>query len=496
LLCGQGHAVTFVKKLRTKKVLRRFRGQMLAVVAAFGAPAAEAVYLNADGQGQALIFPYYTVRDGRGGTFNTYLSVVNPTSDAKALRVRFREGRNGKPVGDVNLYLGPNDVWTAAMVSSAAGTIVQSLDYSCTDPVVGAGDGRPAFALTNAAFSGANDDGAGTGLDRTREGYVEVLEMAVLTGASATATKWSGVTPPTCAGLGAVPALDTGTPTGGLSGSLTLINVADGSDYSVNATALADVFTAALYRPVNDPYPDFRAAEVSTASAVTAKGGIYRSEWPTGLDAVNAALMAAQFDAEYVLDAATRSATDLVMTFPTRPLSVTAASARPPFRTATQWNASCRSGEIFSFFYANREQAGAYSEPGDLGAFMPDWKTCGSVAVVPVTNGSTQATLLGSILATTSNVALFTSGMQNGFLHGDFARIAPAPIATSLASSTRIDIATGATRQGSHTYVGLPVVGFMVRSLQNGRLDCNGAFCQGNYGSAFPLRVTRSVTAN
>src|SRR6476659_6192115 len=111
------------------------RPVLVAVLAALAAPSAEAVFLNGDGQGQALSFPYYAVRDGRGGTFNTYLSVVNPTADAKALRVRFREGRNGKPVGDVNLYLGPNDVWTAAMVPSATGTTVQSLDFSCTDPV-------------------------------------------------------------------------------------------------------------------------------------------------------------------------------------------------------------------------------------------------------------------------------------------------------------------------------------------------------------------------
>jgi hypothetical protein len=473
------------------------RRLLTAAIAAALPHAACAVSVNGDGLGQALIYPYYTVRDGRGGTFNTYLSIVNYTSSAKALRVRFREGRNGKPVSDLNLYLGPNDVWTAAMVPTAAGTTVLSADLSCTDPIVGTGgSGTPTFDLVNAAFNGGNDDGAGTGLDRTREGYIEVLEMAILTGASGRAAQAVDGHYLGCGALASIPPGDLGAPTGGLSGSLTLINVADGSDYSVNATALADVFTAALYRPVSDSYPAFSAAEVSTVSAVTAKGGIYRSEWSTGLDAVNAALMVAAFDAEYVLDAATRSATDLVMTFPTRSLSVTQSSARPPFRTATQWNASCGSGEIFSFFYANREQAGAFSQPGDLGPPIRDWKSCGSVAVVPVQNGGTQATLLGSATAATSNGALFASAMQNGFVHGDFTRIAPAPVATSLASSTRIDIATGAVRQGSHTYVGLPVVGFMVRSLQNGTLSCNGAACQGNYGSAFALRTTRSVSAN
>jgi hypothetical protein len=475
-----------------------------AVVAAFSAPAAEAVYLNADGQGQALIFPYYTVRDGRGGTFNTYLSVVNPTADVKALRLRFREGRNGKSVGDVNLYLGPNDVWTAAMVPNGAGTTVLSIDRSCTDPLVGDGSaGRAVFALSNATFSGANDDGAGTGLDRTREGYVEVLEMAVLSGGSAAATKWSGLTSPSCVGLGAVPAGDTSVPTGGLSGSLTLINVADGSDYSVNATALDEVFTRPLWRPASDGYPALSAAEVSPVSTVVANGGAYRSEWSSGLDAVNAALMADSFVTEYVLDAATRSATEFVMTFPTRPLSIGSGGARPPFNSSASWKANCggipafdTKGERIFFTYFNREQAGVTAENGDL-LGLGTWATCSAVAVLPIVNADTAATLTGSAIGGTTLPSIrILSSFQNGYLWTGFLGSSQSNQATSLATSLRLDIATGAAKQGTHTYRGLPLAGFMLRSLQNGTLNCSGTACQGNYGSAFPFRVMRSVTAN
>ena len=35
--------------------------------------------------------------------------------EAKVIRVRFREGRNGREVLGFNLYLAPNDVWSGAL---------------------------------------------------------------------------------------------------------------------------------------------------------------------------------------------------------------------------------------------------------------------------------------------------------------------------------------------------------------------------------------------
>jgi len=43
--------------------------------------AAQAVSLNADGLGQALVYPYYTVREQIvGAPFNSLMSVVNSTA--------------------------------------------------------------------------------------------------------------------------------------------------------------------------------------------------------------------------------------------------------------------------------------------------------------------------------------------------------------------------------------------------------------------------------
>ena len=54
----------------------------------------QAVQLSTDGTGEVLIYPYYTVNND----LNTLYSVVNTTTDPKALAIRFLEGGNGQEV--------------------------------------------------------------------------------------------------------------------------------------------------------------------------------------------------------------------------------------------------------------------------------------------------------------------------------------------------------------------------------------------------------------
>ena len=77
-----------------------------AVLAGLGAAGtAEAVYLNPNGTGQVLVYPYYTVQSAGGNAWNTYLSVVNTTTRAKAVKVRVLEGKTSAEVLDFNLFL-------------------------------------------------------------------------------------------------------------------------------------------------------------------------------------------------------------------------------------------------------------------------------------------------------------------------------------------------------------------------------------------------------
>src|SRR4051794_13853502 len=108
----------------------------LAAVGTLGvAGTANAVYVNPDGLGQVLIYPYYTVRNKvAGADFNSLLSVVNSTASAKAVKVRFVEGRNSAEVLDFNLFLSAHDVWVAGIVPTGDGAGAFSPDKSCIAP--------------------------------------------------------------------------------------------------------------------------------------------------------------------------------------------------------------------------------------------------------------------------------------------------------------------------------------------------------------------------
>ena len=65
------------------------------------AGAAQAVAISPEGLGEVLLYPYYTVRSKLDvAPFASLLSVVNSTASAKAVKVRFIEGKASKEVLD------------------------------------------------------------------------------------------------------------------------------------------------------------------------------------------------------------------------------------------------------------------------------------------------------------------------------------------------------------------------------------------------------------
>ncbi len=278
---------------------------------------ADAVYVNPDGLGQVVLYPYYTVRAKGssslfpGAQFNTLISVVNTTASAKAVKVRFLENLNSREVLDFNLYLSHNDVWTAGIVPTASGAGMVTFDNSCTDPGLTPGTVYP---FVSTLFT----DGADTSLDRTREGYVEIIEMGDITTPAfvADVTHVGGIPP--CKIIGGIVASDTTTGSGGLFGDLTIINVNATAETSIAATALNNFNTgASLWAPAGTINPQLSSGNVTTSESF--KGGTtVTATWTRSIDAVSASMMHDTVMNEYVLDSGTKSGTDWVVTFPTK----------------------------------------------------------------------------------------------------------------------------------------------------------------------------------
>lgn len=441
---------------------------------------AAAVYVNPDGHGEILVYPYFTAQDSDGNAFNTYVSLANGATDTKALRVRVREGRNGREVAGFNLLLAPGDMWTGAVIPSAMGATLVTTDASCVSPAMHSDVSPPPpsfLDFSSAGYTGVSlADEYGLDIERLREGYVEVFEMASLSLA------------PSCAAFRADTPGQLLPPSGKLSGTLTLINVQSGLDFTVNAVALDHVATAPYFRPPADSYPDYEATEIRPYASFFHGRRLYRTQWLGPLQAVNAALLVEALENEFVADRATRSQTDFVVTLPTKRLAFN----RPPFDFL-----QITGGNVpFYLSYSSRER--------------DEWGLGRCDSLCPVESIADMklkwsATVLSLRLAAHAHGGPGVSdvlGSRNAWLID-----LPTPWENGYASvqlggsmetewpllHSRIDLASGTPTDVRPTYWGLPAVGFMARTFRNGTLSCTGAACQGNYGGAFPHRYRRTA---
>jgi len=448
-----------------------------------------------------LLFPYYTTRaDNAGNAFSTLVSVVNATPLAKAVRVRFLEGKHSRTVLNFTLFLSPFDMWTAAILPDLdnGGARIGTVDTSCTLPAFAASPTAPFIRFGNEGYTGVNADGAGTSLDRNREGFFEVIEMATFNASSPTGravTHVNGVPPCGAGGLSDTQAAADALPlTGGLFGGETFINVSSGTDYTADAVALANFYqVGANYFSFDSTLPELSGASPPLSKVDAVNGAVYQSLWSQGAaDAVSAVLMHDSLMNEFVLDTATRSGTDWVVTMPTKRFYVPDGTGNAP--TLFQRNFSSASGSCddITLTLWDREE-----RPAGALAFAPPAPTGGN-ALCWAANVITfnQSNVLGSQNAANIPVPSF----QNGWLSVGFpAGIAGAGLTAHKminANFTSITAQGGATTfSNTSTYVGLPVIGFALISFANGTLQVGTPPVNvlSNYGGDFRHKTNTTI---
>jgi hypothetical protein len=498
------------------------RHKFFAALAATGCLAATtpavAVEVNPDGIGQVLLYPYYTVRNSSaGGAFNTLLAVGNTTDHVMAVRVRFREGAVGAPVADLNLYLNAHDMWTGAVIPDAGGgTMLLSSDRSCIVPSLY----LSSLTFSNQAYSA---DPLTTSLDRTREGFVEIIEMGDYGLASAAPvgsvaegvqqTSDSGV-PLDCGRA----VTDTGTEsqagTGGLFGRAILINVDDGTEFSYSATALANFNTnQSLWAASHAPGPSLANVDPPISVVHYYDLGTIRTQWTAPIDATSAVLMHESLSNEFVLDSVTGSITDWVITMPTKYFYVNAGLAPTRlFQSPLMSNGAC---EIVESEYAAALVFDREATPFLFGFGFPESPPTPQGALCWATTALSFISLGSSQQVQTR----FGSNNSYGFTPWPYApaNASPFPIQTpfhdgwmvvplhvaGLGSQFAHFLVGGATTlfrpdgsvgtQPQATYYGLPVIGFAAESYSNGTLVVNGQTVLSNYGGLVGHRYTNTV---
>ncbi len=500
------------------------------------ASVANAVNLNPDGLGQVLIYPYYTVNGGN----NTLVSIVNTTEFGKAVKVRFVEGRNSREVLDFNLYLSQYDVWTGAVyaLSDTGPAVLSTNDTSCTVPNIRTNNTlpiNPASGLRYVAFRNfqyvtvtgviANNDAGPNGLDRTREGHLEVIEMGIvrnITNGSLTAITHVAGVPASCpqvvnawssssnAALAYWSAsngtIDVVAPTaanggGGLFGGAALVDFANGTQLTYVADAIDGFSVRNLHFAPGLTQPSLGDARFPTLAGADAtvfdNGSLIQTSHTTAnaIDAVSAVYMHDAIFNEYAVISDTSGrpilASEWVVTFPTKRFYVDrVAPAIVPFQNVFATYAP-QSGDgpgkapvDIRLSVYNREENDGFSDCLDDGSdacvdFSPTlpgtvttpqlfWEaqvvTFNQPSSFDATNAITGSTLvLGSKLAANIDVAQF--GFTEGWMKMRFWDTAAAPLNAHL---SRADI------RGDR-YTGMPVTGFWAENTQTTSVLANFA---------------------
>ncbi len=286
----------------------------------------DAVEVNHKGLGEVLIYPYYTVNND----LNTFYSVVNTTADTKAVSVRFLEGDNGLEVLTFNVYLAAFDVWTGGLTSgfsTVAGhegepsVIHLTTDTSCAPFLVKSGQEFLPFVID------MDLDENNISLNRAREGYIEITEMATFVGGTIPAADHTVVGTPTACNRIQADWADDGiyntlndesVPSGGLIGSASLVNVLEGLAFSYDAIALQNFWQGeGLHSEPGSLEPNLSSA-FPESKVLLDSGEWVTSEWEHGFQAVSAVLTQFQIMNEYAIDSIVAGKTEWVMTFPTK----------------------------------------------------------------------------------------------------------------------------------------------------------------------------------
>ncbi len=477
----------------------------LAVASALlvgGSGAFGQMYINERGTGETLVYPFFSAANGN----DTYIHVVNTTDLVKAVKVRFLEAQNSVEILDFNLYLSPRDHWSAAIteVSEGNGGIV-TVDTSCTVPALGQpNNGFDGTTVEENGFTvrtqpfvdfeyNPADAPENVGIERTLQGYVEIIEMGQLDAQSSSdlvnndffddfdawledtdndkafaATHDSSGVPNGCeklvnawgiapsgawtASAGASELLSTWTG-GGLYGYGTLINVEDGTAAGYDAVAIDDFTDDTIAAGENHEQPG--SVEPNFGDGVPAitifdDGGATTFVMDDSFDAVSGLFMHNTISNDFVVDANIRARTDWVITQPTKRFYVNGVIPENPYTDT--WD-GLRACETVDVTFWDREElffeivAGPGFSPAPPSVDPDEFQLCTEVSIVG----------FGTDSAVRSRDDIFYG--FNGFLNG----VTSGWAEMSLTGDPDHFLDT----DDGNTFFGLPTVGFAVISYRN-----------------------------
>lgn len=449
------------------------------VLSLFWLPSGFAVTLNPKGVGEVLIFPYYTVNND----FNSYYSIVNSSPEPKALKIRFLEGKNSIEVLSFNLYLDAYDVWTGALVPTTS-TISQHVgessvlhiynDNSCVLYLPSFQEFLPYYL--------DYQDSENNNLQRATEGHIEIIEMGTVTGSTAASLSHDALgMPQDCSiiesnwgseGIWNIdfegdPTTDMNPSTGGISGSLTLINPTSGYAVGYDATALESFFNGNIFHTIAQPAweePDPLLAHAFPESSFIYENQMMNFVWANGTEALTSVFQQDMLINQFNLDASFGGSTEWVITHPTKYLHVNGTTPVPPFTKLWDSTSAC---EPFNLSYWDNE--GYQVNDGSF-------SSCYSVNVLEILDDDQTSTGTSGILGSGSLISLTTTNHIN-FTDQGWAEI-------------NFDESMHYLKNNEQLLTGLPTLGFAIEKFNNASA-APGILAQ--YADLYPHKAQKKI---
>jgi hypothetical protein len=289
-------------------------------------------------------------------------------------------------------------------------------------------------------------------------------------------------------------------PSGGLSGTGTILNAGEGSDMSYNAVALDWFSNVANHQLPGSTSPDLFSVVPAISAVIDGNGSVVVSDWTiipaNAIQAVSATIDRHEIIQEYaVATLPVGLGSDWVVTFPTRRQHYQAGSPAVPLKPFTASLTTTGACEAITLTSYNREEAtqttGLQFSPTQTGGTF----LCYEVNVISMQSGVSISNALGSVSPIRT---ILSQPFSEGWMRMAFSQTMVTPgisvffgIATSTIAPGNVGfpaLGVAATIPASSTtYTGLPVIGFLDETFLN----------QSNltaFGTAYEHRYSRLIS--
>lgn len=423
-----------------------------------------AVALNAGKEGQVLIFPYYSNLGGN----HTLIQITRPlqgigATDPRALKVHFRD-RNGLAVLSFNLYLA-EEMWSAAISLVNGQSQLELPNNSCTVPQLKQpGSNAVVVPLTSGFFEVID---MGSIVDQSTKDAANSFDCDGLEAMWAEGGVWRNEDP----GFQLAP------PQGRLRGTTQLINIQEGTLYSIVATALTEFSDIPQHTGPESETPNLSTPhDAGTASGNTQSTRCFRpylqptkscivDTWARPKDAVAAVLSTNELRGEYTNNDEIAAKAELILTFPLQ-----------PYREMNDWVP-----------WLIMDIGGIHDASGPI---------CAPILSIPPCSGDYDQSVEEAVFLASFNDSrddfgnlIFSEILKDGHTAFFPEPIGPLlPVASSFGAYMRRESGLELISNSGTRYPGDPVIGYILQKYSNGQLtNQEGEVIKANYGNAFEL---------